>query len=254
MTRCVARLVALKLARKGVAVFPCGNDKRPLTRHGFKDATIDGATVNDWWTCWPDALIGVPTGIKFDVIDFDLQHEEACRWYNANRERLPRTRTHITRSGGRHLLFQPHDKLKCSAGKLARGVDTRGAGGYVIWWPTCGLEVLHGEELAPVPSWIIDELHVEPVRDVSHVKLPTSLSAEHAERQLDGIIRTIATAREGERNRVAFWGACRLAEMAAQALLSQDEAIAIAVEAAQRAGLPHNEALRTARSAFRAWP
>jgi Bifunctional DNA primase/polymerase, N-terminal len=88
MTRCVARLAALKLAHKGVAVFPCGNDKRPLTRHGFKDATVDGATENDWWTCWPDALIGVPTGIKFDVIDLDLQHEEACRWYNALRPPL----------------------------------------------------------------------------------------------------------------------------------------------------------------------
>jgi hypothetical protein len=76
------------------------------------------------------------------------------------------------------------------------------------------------------------------------------LNSEHAERKLDGIIRTIVNAREGERNHVTFWGARRLAEMVAQATLSQQEAIAIVVEAARRAGLPYREALRTARSAF----
>jgi putative DNA primase/helicase len=157
-----AWLEALKFARQGIAIFPCGADKTPLTRRGFKDATTDGATLHDWWTCWPDALIGVPTGIKFCVVDLDLQHEEARRWYDKNRERLPLTRAHVTRSSGRHLLFQPHDKLKCSAGKIARGVDTRGPGGYIIWWPATGLEVLHPDALAPVPDWLIDKLHVEP--------------------------------------------------------------------------------------------
>jgi hypothetical protein len=38
--------------------------------------------------------------------------------------------------------------------------------------------------------------------------------------------------------------------MVADSLLSHNEAIAIAVEAASRAGLPHNEARRTAQSAF----
>ena len=60
----------------------------------------------------------------------------------------------------------------------------------------------------------------------------------------------VAGAREGERNQLCFWGACRLAELAEQQVIARDDAIAIAVEAASRAGLPPTEALRTARSAF----
>src|SRR5260370_530757 len=52
----------LTLVGAGVAVFPCGDDKRPLTKRGFKDATVDPDIVHEWWSHWPDALIGVPTG------------------------------------------------------------------------------------------------------------------------------------------------------------------------------------------------
>lgn len=238
---------ALKLARKGIPVFPCDEDKRPLTRNGFKDATTDPDTVHRWWTTWPEALIGVPTGDKFVVVDVDLQHAEAQQWYG--RANLPVTRKHTTRSGGRHLLFKPHPDVRCSTGKIWPHVDTRGAGGYIIWWPACGLEVLHADVLAPVPDWLLEKLRAEPAPVPPASSKP--LSSEQAQRKLDGIIRTIARAREGERNHVTFWGACRLAEMVGQAALSRNDAIAIAVEAASRAGLSRREALQAARSAFR---
>jgi hypothetical protein len=234
---------ALDLAKR-LPVFPCDNDKRPFTAHGFHDATTDPNMIRRWWTRWPDALIGVPTGIKFVVVDADLQHVEAQDWYG--RANLPDTRTHITRSGGRHLLFRSHDEFRCSAGKIWRHIDTRGLGGYVIWWPAEGLEVLHAGTVAEVPSWIIAKLNPPPPPPSS----TPPLTSDRAQHKLDGIIRTIATAHEGERNRLAFWGACRLVEMVAQNALSRDDAVAIAVEAASRAGLPRHEALRTARSAF----
>ena len=121
---------ALKLARWGAPVFPCNPaTKAPIVAGGFKAATTDEDRIGRWWSDYPDALIGTPTGLKFVVLDLDLQHVESQRWYDVNRPRLPLTRAHCTRSGGRHLLFKPHDRLTCSAGKLARGVDTRGRGG-----------------------------------------------------------------------------------------------------------------------------
>ena len=147
---------ALDLARHGLAVFPCRSDKRPYTGSGFKAATIDADTIAAWWSAWPGALIGVPTGGKFVVLDFDLvKHVEAKRWYDANHARLPLTRTHVTRSGGRHLLFQPHPGVKTKADVICKGGDTRGFGGYCIWWPAEGFEVLNADVLASVPEWVV---------------------------------------------------------------------------------------------------
>jgi hypothetical protein len=228
-------------------VFPCRvADKGPLTLHGFKDASSDPAVIRDWWRRWPKALIGVPAGVKFVVLDLDLQHVEAQQW--RWQAKLPVTRTHATRSGGRHLLFAPDKRVRNTASRLARGVDTRGAGGYIIWWPACGLQVLHGGALATVPDWILAKLQPEPV-SCTRVPLPTA--PLYAERKLHGITRKIASAREGERNNFCFWGACRLAEMVTDGRLARGEAFALAIEAAARAGLSRTEAARTVQSAFR---
>jgi hypothetical protein len=239
---------ALKLAERGVPVFPCKPDKRPYTANGFKDASIGLAQVKEWWKRWPDALIGVPTGEKFVVLDLDFKHPEAVDFYaKAN---LPLTRAHVTRSGGRHLLFKPHEGFKCSNGKLWRGVDTRGKGGYIVWWPAEGLEVLDGGVLVDVPEWIIKKLNPpEPERVPIHRPLPT---IDFACRKIEGIIRTIAMADKGERNSKLFWGASRLKELHEQSIIpSRDDAFGLAVEAAMRAGLSHIEARRTVASAFR---
>ena len=237
---------ALKLAGQNVAVFPCGADKKPLTKHGFKDATAQLAQVREWWREFPDALIGVPTGEKFVVIDCDLQHRKALGWYFDHAVQLI-TRKHSTKSGGRHLLFKPDDRVGCSAGKIHPHIDTRGRGGYIIWWPAEGLEVLHGGVLAEVPEWIIKKLEPEPYP----VPVPRPVTVDSVCRKIEGIIGSIATARQGERNSLLHWGACRLWELVQQSILTPSDAFALAVEAGRQAGLPHVEACRTVKSAFR---
>ena len=198
---------------------------------GFNDATTDPDQIREWWSRWPNALVSVRTGIKFVVLDVDCsKHVEAMQWYG--KANLPPTRTHVTRSGGRHLLFQPDDRFRCTTSRICRGVDTKGMNGCAIWWPACGLDVLHGDTLAPVPEWIIKALAPPPpVMPPSPWKVQTPAQAQQ---QLDGIIRTIASAREGERNGLTYWGSRRLAEMVAQGAISRDYAIELAVEAASR--------------------
>ena len=68
------------------------------------------------------------------------------------------------------------------------------------------------------------------------------------ERTLAALVRTVAGAREGERNQIAFWAACRLGEMAATRLLDLQYTAGLLVEAAVQAGLPRQEAERTVHS------
>jgi len=241
---------ALELAREGYKLFPCQDNKAPLTPNGFHDASADPSVIDYWWTRWPSALVGVPTGERFCVIDCDLQHTEAQIWYS--RANIPATRTHTTRSGGRHLLFAPNDAVRCTAGKVHEHIDTRGRGGFIIWWPACGFDMMHENVLAEVPQFVLRALSRERESALCYPAAPANFDTPQAsERKLEGVLRTIAQAAEGTRNQITYWGACRLSEMAAIGLLSRNTAMELAIEAASRNGLPRFEAIRTVKSAFR---
>ena len=132
---------------QGLKVFPCRPDKRPFTVHGFKDASSTMAQLEAWESQYgPDALVGVPTGQVngLAVIDIDPDGQD---WYWAHQAELGATCTHLT-PRGRHLLYDCRGlQVLTSAGVLAKGVDTRGEGGYIIWWPAEGHEVLNDEWL-----------------------------------------------------------------------------------------------------------
>jgi hypothetical protein len=107
--------------------------------------------------------------------------------------------------------------------------------------------VLHGGVLRPVPDWLLEALHPPaPPRSTAPVTAKTS-----PDRSIAGLIRTIANASEGERNHCTFWASCRFAELVKQGAITEGVAVDIIIEAASRAGLHHDEARRTAASAFR---
>ena len=129
--------------------FPCSLSKRPLTARGHLAATT--SPIDE--SCWP--LTGVPTGTAsgLDVLDVDAA---GLVWLDQNYSRLPPTRVHESRSGGRHLLFNHALGLRCNAGRVATGVDVRADGGYVIWWPRAGLRVLSDAPVADWPGWLLE--------------------------------------------------------------------------------------------------
>ena len=74
---------ALTYARRGWPVFPCHwqgeRRKRPLVGRGLYAATAAAAQIRQWWTRWPRALIGLPTGKAsgFVVLDIDTKDPAA---------------------------------------------------------------------------------------------------------------------------------------------------------------------------------
>src|SRR5262249_2497669 len=141
-----ASMTAVEIAGLRLPAFPCRRDKAPACPRGFHDATADPIESRELWQRKPGPLVRVPPA---DGTGFDGFHAgaprppEAAEWWSRHLPRLAPTRAPRTRSGGLHLLFQHASGLRCSAGKIAAGIDVRADGGYVIWWPAAGQPVLH---------------------------------------------------------------------------------------------------------------
>jgi hypothetical protein len=146
---------AVRLASEhGIPVFPCNQNKTPRTEHGFKDASTDLEAINRWFLD-SNSLVAVPTGDRFFVVDID---PKGLVWYQQHANQLNCGCINETRRG-RHLLYAVPKGVTIanSAGKLASGVDVRGNGGYVIWWPADGLPSTGGiENIGPPPQWLLD--------------------------------------------------------------------------------------------------
>jgi hypothetical protein len=236
---------ALALAADGRKCFPCARNKRPATPRGFHDAVSDPVGLHALWRQYPAPLVGVATGAisGIDVLDFDRKHPEAAAWWSRNRDNLPQTRAHRTRSGGLHLFFRHQPGMRCWAARPVPGIDGRCDGGFVIWWPALGLPVLCETLPAVWPAWLLADLQPSPplVRARSRATIPDDYA-------LARLVRKVASAAHGQRNAVTFWAACRAGEMAASGLIGANTAADIIVNAALCSGLPSAEARRTAWS------
>jgi len=155
---------ALDFSSKNVSVFPCNTNKTPMTPSGFKDATDDEATIKAWWSKWPNAAIGVPTGAINDIIVLDVDKDDD-KFIDGEVSlksfpELPPTRTVRTPRGGKHIYFKhPGGVIKNSTSKIGEGLDIRGDGGYVIAPPSHngnGLEysIELDVPVAEVPGWL----------------------------------------------------------------------------------------------------
>jgi hypothetical protein len=156
---------AVAYAGRGFPVFPC-KGKVPLTEHGFQDASTDPEAVMTWWTRWPTANVGMPTGEASGIVvlDVDVQHGGAGTLTALEREhgKLPATVEILTPSGGRHYWFS-HQPLRSTVGVLGDGIDTRGEGGYVVLPPSVGengrlYKFVRKGERAELPAWVFEIL------------------------------------------------------------------------------------------------
>jgi hypothetical protein len=235
--------IAISLARNaGYSVFPCRPDKAPSCPHGFHEASRDPAVILRLWHRWPGELIGVATGAPSGiwVVDVDVKHPEACDWWRANHHRLLPTRTYATRSTGLHLYYRDGEGIGCTTGRICRGVDTRGDRGYAVYWFAAGLPCHDHSPPARWPTWLRAALSPPPRPAMTQHRVGVP-----AETAVTSIVRRVAEAREGERNAVLFWAACRLLERG----MRQNEVEALLVPAAVDVGLSEAEARRTITSA-----
>ncbi|TWA59258.1 bifunctional DNA primase/polymerase-like protein [Azospirillum brasilense] len=207
---------ALAYARRGRAVFPVADRdgrKVPLTAHGFHDATADEATVTEWWTRWPCAWIGTPTGQAAGIVVLDIDTKNGVNGWDALEEMgvlpLADTWTATTPSGGVHVYFQhPGFHCKTVANQLGRGLDTRGDRGSILlpdgdtrrWDP----HLRPGRcELTPLPAWLVSwfRRENEPPPAATPIRRPANDNgalAPYATAALDSAAEAIRRAPAGK--------------------------------------------------------
>jgi hypothetical protein len=233
---------ALEYGRKGLPVFPCSPlDKKPLTPHGFKDATTDEAQVRAWWGKWPNAMIAAPTGPASGVWALDpdvdpvkqLDGIAALDQLVAQHGPLPQTPTSITPRGGKHLFFawDPNVDIRNSESKVGPGVDVRGNGGYVILPPsrnsTGGAyrwDPNSPRIFAPAPPWLVMLAKAKKV-------------SAYAKAALERECKTVAAALPGTRNSTLNKAAFNLGQLIGGSALDEQEVRDRLFEAAETCGL-----------------
>lgn len=267
---------ALSAAERGLAVIPLSRTKLPALRsphrddpdpgrchgecgrlgHGVYDASTDPARIRElfaaapWATGYgiacglpPHHLIGVDLDTKSDTDSSAALRELALRHLFT----IPDTVVVLTPSGGRHLWLSgpPDVVIPNSAGRLAPGIDIRGAGGYLVG---PGSRTEHGvygtapgtAHLAPAacPPSLLRLLLPPPRR---YGVTPTSVG-DHGQ----GLVQFVLAAHEGQRNTRLFWAACRAYEDGIGPALVDP-----LVEAALNTGLTERAARATIASAAR---
>lgn len=247
---------AAAYAAAGVPVFPCApGGKQPITRRGFHDATADTAQVQAWWSRFPAANIGMPTGARSGVVVMDVDVHgvngyDALR--RARRSGLVNGWETMVRSptGGLHIYYPAGsgEQPSWQAGKA--GIDFRGDRGYIIVPPSRrridGESVLyHPTSFAPTDSRPLDAQRLRefltPPRPRPKGVCRDGAAPVDAQRMASWL-----GGQSTDRNLKLFWAACRLAE----GNVPEDEALDAFVRVEQP-DFGEREITRTVQSAYR---
>jgi hypothetical protein len=138
--------------------------------------------VRDYWTRWPNAGIGLPTGADngFFVVDADtpaghnVDGLASIKALEAEHGAFPQTLMAVSPSGSVHRYFKTPIGLEIrnSTSKLAAGVDIRGEGGMALCPPTRKNKGAYrwlnwGTPIAEAPAWLVEAVTTKdsPAKD-----------------------------------------------------------------------------------------
>jgi hypothetical protein len=207
--------VALEAASNGYYVFPCGNDKKPRTPKGWKNATQDPEVIRNWWTSWPNAIPSIAVCDGVVMLDYDTKPNEgllASEVFARVGWTLPETYRDETSGGGFHLWFQYPDDEDMALGFDSAvlgivGFDVRSNSGYscihfdAVPPPRAQLAELPMQYHALLPRYNATHQHAaHPVELDDYADVVTSPESLDALDEVAGLL--LGTPR-GKRNDVA---------------------------------------------------
>jgi len=262
---------ALAYARHGIPVLPvhtpapgggcsCARPgcerpgKHPRLRHGLTEASTEAIRIEMWWARWPDANIGLRTGVLMDVADVD----SAEGWHGLRHllgGELPAGPQVRTGGGGWHFWFDPlgfGNRVR-----LLPGVDWRGVGGYVVAPPSMHARGAAyswvrrpGGDLPSGPAALRDLVAGPPLEAWPHTRIvhPDRYAAVALEAETSRVAWAAVGSRNDTLNRAAF----ALGRLVGAGLLDERAVRHELTTAARWAGLGPVEIARTLHSGLTA--
>lgn len=207
--------LALDYAAKGYAVFPLQPEgKKPITDHGFKDATKDPEQVKRWWRATPDANIGIATGASdLVVVDLDVKHaaDGLRSWDDRTTDLdLPEPVVVHTPSGGLHLYYQadPDAERVGNSADEDSGIDVRADGGYVVAPGSCAAEGFYYLDMGdggPDPDAVADLPHRDQLQVITRDVVAATRPRKTRERSERHDATTAGQALYPDGQRHALW-------------------------------------------------
>ncbi len=171
-TRSDCKAAALAYLARGWSVVPMRErSKRPIIAwQGYQQQRPEVSDVEHWFSRWPDANVGIVTGMLSGlvVLDVDVAHGGAESMAELTRDRgpLPDTVEALSGGGGRHIYFEHPGGRVPNRVELFRGIDLRGDGGVIVappsthpsgqpyrWRPGRSPGAL---ALAALPDWLLN--------------------------------------------------------------------------------------------------
>ncbi|GAA3372955.1 hypothetical protein GCM10020367_30990 [Streptomyces sannanensis] len=275
---------ALKAAARGWPVFPlrpggkrpaghaeerCPGTGRCATGHRYPEqrATTDPDLICAAWMARPYnvAIATGPAGLL--VVDLDTlkpkddeRTPDGAASFKALCERagqaVPTTYRVRTPSGGEHLYFTvpSRARLKSSAGRLAKKIDTRAWGGYVVAPGSItaagAYEVTDPAPVAELPTWLGALLQSPAAPTVPQPIAWARNGSRVAQVALERECAAVLAALEGQRNATLYKSACKVGRFVAWGDIPRHVVEEAFQGAGESIGLPPAECRTTVRSAL----
>jgi Bifunctional DNA primase/polymerase, N-terminal len=232
--------------------------KHPLVRHGVKDATTDAGQLERWWHRWPQANVGLATGVVFDALDIDGAAGLAALQELAATVGLRLEGPLVATGGGGWHSWFAATGLGNRPPRGLPDVDWRGRGGCVLAPPSRhasgqAYRWLRPPDQAPlpeVPTALRALLDPQPASAEPHWPArPAEVGHPYGRRVLAVELAALQQAAPRTRNRTLNRCAFKVYRYVAGGLLDDQEVTAAFTTVALSIGLRAAEVRRTLASA-----
>ncbi len=239
-------------------------EKTPLTPNGFKGATRFPRIIERWWSDWPDAAVGLPTGEKTGFFALDIDNKpggaNGFDWLSemeAEHGPLPDTARVTSPNGGLHIYFRYVVGTR-NRGALGAGVDIRSEGGYVL---AAGSTMANGRsykwdtdtrEVADAPAWLLDLLLPKSAPAHTQYSLSAATNNAYVDAAVDRELSDLDGAPMGTRNNALNDAAFSIGTIVGAGAICEAEARALLQDVARGWGRDWSRCCKTIENGLKA--